>query len=99
MSNYDYLFGDLRVLRADRQPCIVCGHPTGDCRPEDHPEQIKLFGLGLFPSLDNEQMFTVMEDVYEERQITPLHSGKVLKFKKGQKITLSTARENGLLND
>lgn len=44
-------------------------------------------------------MFTVMEDVYEERQITPLHSGKVLKFKKGQKITLSTARENGLLND
>ena len=76
----------------------MCGHPTGDCKQEDHSEEIKLFGIGIFPSLDETQLFTVMEDIFEERQITPLHSGKVLKFKKGQQISLSTAREHGLIN-
>lgn len=96
MSEYDYVFGDIKIVRADRQPCIVCGHPTGDCAPEDHPEQLKIFGIGIFPSLDESQTFTVMEDVYEERQVAPRQTIKARLFKKGQIIPLSTAREHGL---
>ena len=96
MSNPEYLYGDIQLIRADRQPCIVCGHPTGDCAPSDHPKDLKIFGLGAFPSLDDKQTFTVTEDVYAERQITPMYSAKVLQFKKGQIISLSTAREHGL---
>jgi hypothetical protein len=25
------LFDNVTILPADRKPCLVCGHPTGDC--------------------------------------------------------------------
>lgn len=92
----DYLFGDIQFFPADRQPCIVCGHETGDCIPEDHKPPIKIFGIGLFDSKDKEEKFTVLEDVYAQQQVSPIHSVRVRRFKKGQQIPLSTARENGL---
>ena len=96
MSNYEYLYGDIRIVRADRQECPVCGHPSGDCVPEDHKAPEKIFGIGLFPSLDKEQVFIVEEDVFEERQIAPSQTITIRKYKKGQQIPLSTAREQGL---
>lgn len=97
MSDYEYLFGDIKILKADRLPCPVCGHPTGDCIPQDHKPTTKLFGIGLFPSVDNEQMFTIERDIYEEQEILPNQTVNVIKYRKGQQISISTAREMGLV--
>jgi hypothetical protein len=96
VSNYEYLFGDIPLLKADRSPCPICGHPTGDCIPENHQPPQKIFGIGLFASLDKEQMFTIDKDIFEDRQIAPRQIIKVLKYRKGHQIPLSTARELGL---
>jgi len=94
----EYIYGDIRLIRADRSPCPVCGHPTGDCIPENHIPPERIFGVGVFPSLDKDQMFVVEENIYEEKQIAPRQTIKVLKYRKGQAIPLSTARELGLIN-
>lgn len=40
---------------------------------------------------------TVEEDIYEQRQINPFYSARVLLARKGQKISVTKARELGLL--
>jgi len=94
----EYLFNDFQIVRADRSPCPVCGHPTGDCTGEAQLEHKKIFGIGLFESVDNSQTYTVLEDIYTERQVTPLQSRKVIEYHKGQVIPLSTARQLGLID-
>lgn len=91
----EYLLPGVRFVRADRQPCIVCGHLTGDCTTdESRPSHI--LGLGTIPSMEQSQDFLVEEDVVMERQITPFTISKVIVARKGQKIPLSKARELGL---
>lgn len=97
MSDYEYLYGDIRILRADRSPCPICGHPTGDCVPENHEPPNKIFGLGLFASIEKEQMHTLDRDILEEKQIAPRQTITVVKYRKGQQIPSSTARELGLI--
>ena len=98
-TNPEYLYGEFQILRADRQPCPICGHPTGDC-PNDSAEPLhnkNIVGVGLFQSLDHETKIIVNEDVYEERTLYGRQTIKVLKFRKGQQIPISVARENGLI--
>lgn len=92
----EYIYGDLQIVRHDFGPCIVCGHPTGDCATEDSaPDHI--WGATEVPSLENETMILVEEDVIEYRQITPFTKSKVLLARAGQKIPVSRARELGIL--
>lgn len=87
--------GDYVVAMADRQPCLVCGHPTGDCTGlSEKPDHI--WGLGEVPSMEAVQTFFVEEDIYEERQITPYTKSKVLVARKGKTIPIKQARELGL---
>jgi len=85
--------GDIEISMADRKPCPVCGHPTGDCSgnsselPENKlPAQIN----GLEP------LVLVEKDITEERPITPYTKARVLIHRKGDYVTLSRARELGL---
>ena len=92
----EYVLDNIRILRADRRPCIVCGHPTSDCAtPNSQPHHV--IGVGIFKSLDQNLTFTVEEDVYEERQVNPHYKTKVLLARAGQKIPVDKARELGLL--
>lgn len=92
----EYLFDGVRVVRADRRQCIVCGHPTGDCAtPSSQPHHV--IGVGIFKSLDQNLTFTVEEDIYEERQINPHYTARVVLARAGQKISVDKARELGLL--
>lgn len=96
-NNETYVLGgSARLVSADRQPCIVCGHPTGDCRGET-TENIPLVGAQAFPSLGHEDVHVVEEDVYEERQISPFTKAKVLVAAKGTAMPVSRAKELGLL--
>lgn len=94
-SPEEYLYNDIRILRAENGPCPVCGHPTGDCTGDMPPPQ-KIFGVGIFQSIPHEEVFIVEEDVYEERPITPFSKGRFKIAKKGDAIPMSKARELGL---
>lgn len=90
------IFDDTTIIGADRQPCIVCGHPTGDCSGESGPP-IVIFGQGSSDSLIETQMILVEEDIFEERQMTSFTRAKVLIHKKGKYIPYREAERLGLV--
>lgn len=92
----EYIFGDIEILRATSEPCIVCGEPQGNCIPADHKPPSKLFGLGIFGSLDEKQTFRVEEDFFVDAEISAGVVAKVRKFAVGQIIPLSEARKYNL---
>lgn len=87
--------GDIEIATADRKPCPVCGHPTGDCASDSAEKPAT-----KMPSQINglEPMVLVEQDIAEERQITPYTKSQVLIHRKGSYIPLSKARELGLVN-
>ena len=94
-GNPEYIIPGVRYIRASRQPCPVCGHPTGDCTTDvSRPNHI--IGFGTVPWLEDKQEFLVEEDVIVEKMITPFTTSRVILAKKGQKIPLEKARELGL---
>jgi hypothetical protein len=95
MDSSEYISGGIRVVKASRESCPVCGHPTGDC-VGDGPPLSKIIGYGTIPSMEDDQDFLVEEDLIVERQITPFTKGNVLLARKGQRISLALARELGL---
>lgn len=83
-------------LRATRKPCIVCGHPTGDCSGNSGPPET-IWGFNTNSTLDKNQTFYVEEDYYEEREITPGVVTRVLIHRKGKHIPLEEAKNLGLI--
>ncbi len=91
----EYVLDNIRVVRATREPCPVCGHPTGDCA-EAGQKPLKIIGWGTIPSMIDEQDFLVEEDVIVEKHITPYTVAKVIVAHKGERIPLAKAKELGL---
>ena len=60
---------------------------------------LALFGVGLFKSTDSEHKVMVEEDFLEERVMYGNVTIKVIKFRKGQMITIDEARAHGLLKE
>lgn len=91
------LFDNVMITRADRMPCPVCGHPTGDCTGETAPPT-KIAGMGgVYSSQKEIATFLVEEDIKEERQITPFYKNTVVIHRKGSYITADEAKKLGLL--
>ncbi len=87
---------NISILRATREPCLVCGHPTGDCDGDTGPPQ-KIVGLGnVIESLKELQTVLVEETIYEDRQITPFTKAKVIIHHKGSYVTLEQAKNLGI---
>jgi hypothetical protein len=87
-------FGDIEISGADRRPCPVCGHPTGDCSGDASD----LPNTKLPPQMHgSEPMILVENDITEERQLTPYTKTRVLIHRKGDYVPLSKARELGLV--
>ena len=97
-NSQDRLFGDIPILKADREPCLVCGHPTGDCKPADHnPQDIYIaFVDSNLESVKEEKLIYVDETIYGERQISPYTTAKVVLARKGSFVTLQKAKELGI---
>jgi hypothetical protein len=93
----ELLSGNITIHRATRQPCPVCGHPTGDCVGELGPPT-RIVGLtgGVIESLKDKQTILVEENIYEDRQITPFTKTKVILHHKGSYITLEQAKNLGI---
>ena len=94
----DVVFGDIPILRADRQACPVCGHPTGDCIPGDvdHRPKHIAFTDSTLETLKESQTILVEEDIYEDRQITPFTTARVITVHKGSYVTIERAKELGI---
>ena len=75
-------------LQPDFGPCLVCGHPTGDCTGEDH--------IITFVDEESDDVL-VKEDIVERRWVTPNHLGKVLVVAAGTRISRSEAEKLGLI--
>lgn len=97
-NSQDRLFGDIPILKADREPCLVCGHPTGDCKPADHNPQDIHIALtdNTLETLKDEKLIYVDETIYGERQISPYTTAKVVLARKGSFVTLEKAKELGI---
>ena len=94
----EFVLGNVRLIRASREPCPVCGHPTGDCKGDQIPMG-RILLHGSTPSLEDEQTVYVEQDIYEERQIGEFTTARFLIARKGQKISFDKARELGILPD
>lgn len=95
-SEYEKLWNDVYILRATRQPCPVCGHPTGDCEGDlEFPK--KIAGMtDVIETIKEKQTVLVEEDIFEERQITPFTKAKVIAHHKGSYVTLEQAKNLGI---
>ena len=89
------IFDDVYLVEADREPCIICGHPTGDCTGDSEPPN-KIAGFGVTQTLKEGQTFYLEQDIFTEKQITPFTKAKVLLYKKGSQIPLLEAERLGL---
>jgi len=88
----------VELIRHERGPCPVCGHPTGDCAgTTDAPTRIA--GLGTIPSMRAKQTVYVDEDVWEEVEISKNIFTKILRARKGTQIPIDTAIALGLMED
>jgi len=92
----EYIFGDIELTRANREPCPVCGHPTGDCSV-DLATPHHIFGAdSVVETIKSSQMILVEETIYGERQISPFTTAKVILATKGTYVTLEKAKELGI---
>jgi len=89
------------VLRADRQPCIICGHPTGDCVSHSPdatpPPSIRVQFAPLAEKTAEEQMVRVERDVYREVALSSMTKTRVLVAKAGAYMPKSKAEELGII--
>lgn len=92
----EYIYGDIEVTRATREPCIVCGHPTGDCS-DVGAEPNHIFGAdSVMETVKQSQLVLVEETIYGTRQISPFTTAKVILAAKGTYVTLEKAKELGI---
>lgn len=86
----------VEYLRASRNPCPICGHPTGDCPGDSGPPTV-VFGYNTNSSLDDKTTFYLEEDYYEERELVAGIVTRTLVHRKGKHIPLSLAKSLGLI--
>ncbi len=92
----EFIFGDIEVLRATGEPCIVCGEPNGNCSAPDASPHHIIGADSVIHSAKEVQLILVEEDVYGEAQITPFTKAKVILAHKGSYVTLEKAKELGI---
>lgn len=91
-----YVLGNIPITMADRLPCPVCGHATGDCCG-DSIKPTHIIGYNQIDSLSEKQNFLVEEDIYEDKQLSQFITTRVLLHPKGKQIPLSEAKKLGLI--
>ena len=105
MSFYENYEGDfpeeiipgVRIVRATGKACIVCGDSSGDCTSKNYDGPNHIVTLGKDEKLAEIDMYTVTEDIWEERPITSTTTSKFLVARKGRQISRKKAKELGII--
>lgn len=89
------------ILRANRESCIVCGHPTGDCvshyAEAPIPAVVRVQFAPLAEKTAGEQTVLVDKDVYREVALSSMTKTRVLVAKAGTYMPKSKAEELGII--
>jgi hypothetical protein len=93
----EYVMQGVRLVRASRDRCPVCAHPTGDCAGETKVPRV--LGADFAPKRGGDPDVLVTEDLYESIQLTPRTATRVLVAKAGTYISHEKALSYGLLDD
>ncbi len=97
----DQIYG-ISILRAGRDACPVCQHPTGDCNEHEGYEPVGLnhiaFTDSTLETMKDIQTILVEENIYEDRQMTPFTKTRVIIHHKGSYVTVEKAKELGILD-
>lgn len=97
----DTILDGISILRADRQGCIVCGHPTGDCTSHfgeaQIPTEVRVQFAPLVESRKQEEVIFVAEDVHKDIALSSMTKTRVLVAKAGTYLTKSKAEELGII--
>jgi len=95
----EYVLNDIRIIRASRTPCIICGHPTGDCSDNSAAKPRQIIGDHMFQkSTIPQNEVLVLEDLFDTVQITNRTSTRVLVARAGTYISRDKAIEFGLVS-
>ena len=97
----DTILDGISILRANRQPCIICGHPTGDCVSHfgetQIPTEVRVQFAPLVESRKEEEVIFVAQDVHREVALSSMTKTRVLVAKAGTYVTKSKAEELGII--
>jgi hypothetical protein len=96
----DTVLDGIPFLRADRQPCIICGHPTGDCASHvtgaTPPIDVRVQFAPLAEKTPEEQMVLVDHDIFKEVALSSMTKTRVLVAKAGTYLPKSRAEQLGI---
>ena len=81
------------LTRADRKPCPICGHPTGDCTGE--VEETHIILADEAPPEAN--LVKVPKRITREVWVTPLTKAQVVVADAGSYVTVEKAKELGII--
>ena len=96
------IFPGVTLFSAGREPCIICGHPTGDCASHFNDEpplaapRIQ-FGEIVKKGTEDNPEIRVEHDIFKDVQLTSMTKTRVLVARAGTFITKSKAQELGLI--
>ncbi len=96
-DTHEEIFQGIDLVKASRTACIICGHPTGDCKNAHSDGPKHIVTLGKDEELSEVDMYTVEEDIWEERPITKTSTSRFLVARKGRQITRKKAAELGII--
>lgn len=97
----DTILDGISILRADRQSCIICGHPTGDCVSHfgeaQIPTEVRVQFAPLVESRKEEEVIFVAKDVHRDVALSSMTRTRILVAKAGTYVTKSKAEELGII--
>lgn len=91
------IFDGVIISKADGKRCIVCGEPAGNCTSKDYDGPGHVVTLGKDEELAEIDMYTVEEDIWEERPISKNSTSRFLVARKGRQISRQKAQELGII--
>lgn len=87
----------VKISRASDKNCIVCGSKAGNCTSKNYGGPNHIVTLGKDEELAEVDMYTVTEDVWEDRPITKSRTSRFLVARKGQQISVKKAKDLGII--
>ena len=100
-SSADTILDGISILRADRQSCIICGHPTGDCVSHfgeaQIPTEVRVQFAPLVESRKEEEVIFVAKDVHRDVALSSMTRTRILVAKAWTYVTKSKAEELGII--
>lgn len=89
----DQILPGVSFLKADRRPCPVCQHPTGDCVGDVEESHIILADQAP----EGKNLIRVKERITKEVWVTPLTQVTIVVADAGTYVTVERAKELGII--